>query len=279
MGGVDIFVMKLDPSGSITWLTQLGSTTNAGGSNTGNDACNSVAVDSSDNIYCAGYTTGAPGTTDVNAGGGGDIAIYKFDPSGTILSMVQFGDTTGFGSNTGFDSCNSVAVDSNDNVYCGGATNGNFGEATNTGTSDAFIAKFDSTLSPIWLTQLGSTTIAPGGDNTAGDNCKSIAVDPNDNVYCAGFTDGNQGEANSNSSSDTTIFKLDSAGNLKWLHQFGSESNAGGDNTAIDQCYGIAIDNNGNIFCGGFTDGAMGNEANAGTSDIIIFSLDQDGGF
>jgi len=61
-GARDAFVMKLSSSGTLQWLTQLGTVTKTNGeSNTGTDIGAGVSVDSSGNIYCAGYTNGAMG--------------------------------------------------------------------------------------------------------------------------------------------------------------------------------------------------------------------------
>jgi hypothetical protein len=60
-GGRDLFVVKYNSSGTKQWTKQLG--TSSG------DAAFGVAVDSSGNVYAAGYTDGAlDGNT--NAGGG-----------------------------------------------------------------------------------------------------------------------------------------------------------------------------------------------------------------
>ena len=45
-GGSDAFVMKLNSSGDLQWVTQLGETTTAnGGSNSESDSCTSVVLD------------------------------------------------------------------------------------------------------------------------------------------------------------------------------------------------------------------------------------------
>ena len=75
-GSFDAFVMKLDSSGNIVWLTQLGDTTEAGGNNAGNDQCKDVAVDGSGSVYCAGITTGGMGETN---GGAGDAFILRLE--------------------------------------------------------------------------------------------------------------------------------------------------------------------------------------------------------
>ena len=144
-----------------------------------------------------------------------------------VRKTFQFGSITkGFvgGDNSQGDHCNSIAVDSSDNVYCAGATYGALGEA-NGGQRDAFVMKLDSSGSLQWVTQLGETTKGfVGGDNSQDDICSSIAVDSSDNVYCAGETTGALGEANgSGGSQDTFVMKLDSNGVLQWVHSTGRD--------------------------------------------------------
>ena len=54
-------------------------------------SCNSVALDDSGNIYCAGYTEGALGEAN---GGGADAFIMKLDSSGGLQWVKQLGGTT-----------------------------------------------------------------------------------------------------------------------------------------------------------------------------------------
>ena len=144
-GEEDAFVMKLDSSGSIQWVTQLGETTKGfvGGDNSQEDSCRSIAVDSSDNVYCAGSTTGALGEAN---GGNYDAFVMKLDSSGALQWVTQLGETTkgffdgGMGDNSQSDFCNSIAVDSSDNVYCAGSTSGALGEAHG-GGADLFVMK------------------------------------------------------------------------------------------------------------------------------------------
>ena len=96
-----------------SFVFQLGGTTAAnGGDNSGDDLCNSVALDDLGNIYCAGYTTGALGEAN-----GGDEAedafIMKLSSSGVLQWVTQLGGTTAAngGDNYGIDSCNSITLD------------------------------------------------------------------------------------------------------------------------------------------------------------------------
>lgn len=75
-GSFDAFVMKLNSSGALTWVTQLGNSTTLSGSNnkSGNDTCYSIALDSSENIICAGSTTSSLVET---SGGGCRYLCYE----------------------------------------------------------------------------------------------------------------------------------------------------------------------------------------------------------
>ena len=142
-GDGDAFVMKLNSSGDVQWVTQLGGTTATnGGDSSGEDYCKSVALDNSGNVYCAGYTEGALGEAN---GGGYDAFIMKLNSSGAIQWVTQLGEATATngGDNFGDDYCNSVALDDSGNAYCAGYTSGALGEA-NGGEYDVFIMKLTS---------------------------------------------------------------------------------------------------------------------------------------
>ena len=204
---------------SSPFVVQLGGVTTAsGGNNSGEEYCYSVAVDDSGNSYCAGITSGAMGEAN---GGDYDAFVMKLNSSGDLQWVTQLGGTTATsgGDNSGSDSCYSVAVDNSGNSYCAGSTTGAMGEA-NGGSSDAFIMKLNSSGDLEWVTQLGGTTIANGGDNSGYERCLSVAVDDSGSVYCAGYTSGAMGEANGGSS-DAFIMKLNSSGDLEWVTQLG----------------------------------------------------------
>ena len=277
-GSSDAFVMKLNSSGDLQWVTQLGDTTLgfAGGDNSGNDRCSSIATDDSGNVYCAGYTGGALG--EVN-GGGHDAFVMKLNSSGDLEWVTQLGDTTlGFagGDNSGGDRCKSVVVDDSENIYCAGYTEGALGE-TQGGNGDVFIMKLNSSGDLQWVRQLGGTTAVSGGDNSSSDYCESIALDDSGNIYCAGYTYGALGEPKGGDE-DVFVMKLNSSGALQWVTQLGSTTLgfAEGDNSSEEYCYSVAVDDSGNVYCAGSTYGAMG-EANGGSNDAFVMKLTSDG--
>ena len=280
-GSYDAFVMKLNSSGTLQWVTQLGDTTLgfAGGDNSEHDSCISVVVDDSGNIYCAGYTGGAIG--EAHGGGSYDAFIMKLNSSGVIQWVTQLGDTTAAsgGDNSGNDHCVSVALDDSGNIYCAGFTSGALGETVG-GLSDAFVMKLNSSGTLQWVTQLGDTTLGfAGGDNSGQDYCIGVAVDASGNVYCSGYTKGALGEANGGGGNpDVFVMKLNSSGVLQWVTQLGDTTLGfvGGDNSENDYCNSVALDDSGNIYCAGYTLGALG-EANGGSDDAFVMKLNSSG--
>ena len=119
---------------------------------------------------------------------------------------------TQFGS-SGADMLTAVAVDSNGDVICGGATNGAL-TGTSSGGYDAWIAKFDSTGDQVWIKQFNISS-----SGTSDDYLYALAVDSNDRIICGGTTSGSLGGTNANTNSSAWS-KFDSAGDRRfWITQ------------------------------------------------------------
>jgi len=108
-----------------------------------------------------------------------DAFVIKLSPQGTILASTYFG---GGNSETGV----SVASDSNGNVVLVGRTfstdfpTKNSIQSTNAGSTDAFVFKFDSTLSNlVFSTYYGGS---------AGDGARDVALDGAGSPIIYGFT-------------------------------------------------------------------------------------------
>ena len=202
-GGNDSFVLKLDSLGDFIWAKQLGGTAA--------DVGRTIAVDSSGNVYTAGYFIGRadfdPGAGVENltsaSGSGGtdrDVFVSKLDSSGNFVWAKGLGGTAA-------DESSSIAVDSSGNVYTTGSFNGTVdfdpgaGEAnlTSAGGSDGFISKLDSSGNYVWAKSLGGTGF---------DYVRTIVGDSSGNVYTTGNFNG---PANFNPAAGTTT-NLDSAG-------------------------------------------------------------------
>ena len=159
-GGNDIFLVKYNSSGTKQWTEQLGTSASDDG--------RGVAVDSSNNIYVTGSTSG--GLDGNNNSGGNDIFLVKYNSSGTKQWTEQLGTSSE-------DVALRVTIDSSDNIYVTGYTSGGLDNNTNSGDWDIFLLKYNSSGTKQWTQQLGSSGRESGED---------LAVDNSSNIYVTG---------------------------------------------------------------------------------------------
>jgi hypothetical protein len=177
-GGVDGWIVKLDPTGSIVIYS-----TYIGGS--GGDAVRGGQPDASGNLYITGNTSSPNfpilnGIQPTYGGGNGDAWVAALNATGSALIYSTY-----IGGN-GDDQAYDLQLDALDNVYIVGETSStNFPvvkaiQNSNAGAYDAFLTKINSTGSAI----LFSTYL--GGAGT--DYARQIAIDPASRVYIIGAT-------------------------------------------------------------------------------------------
>jgi len=109
------------------WTQQLGSSSD--------ESVWGVTADSSNNIYVTGYTWG--GLDGNTSSYGMDIFLVKYNSSGTKQWTQQLGTSS-------VDRGQGVTVDSSDYIYVTGYTGGGLEGNTNSGLSDIFLLKFNS---------------------------------------------------------------------------------------------------------------------------------------
>merc|ERR1711939_847301 len=151
-----------------------------------------VAVDSNNNVFVAGYTSGnLDGQTKT---GNGDLFLVKYDNAGAKQYTRLLGVA---GATTG---AYQVAVDSNNNVLVTGLTEGNLDGQTKTGTWDLFLVKYDNTGTKQYTRLLGVA-----GAKTWG---RSVAVNTNNNVFVTGHTEGNLDGQTKTGTEDLIVVKF-----------------------------------------------------------------------
>lgn len=112
-GSSDVFISKLDNAGNFVWAKQLGGILG--------DMGNSVALDTSGNIYTTGYFHGIadfdPGpSTSILTSQTGDAFISKLDSLGNFVWAKQLRGVDGSSSDNGY----SLVVDSSESIYLTG---------------------------------------------------------------------------------------------------------------------------------------------------------------
>lgn len=241
-GGVDAFVSKLDHEGSFVWARAFAGENLVIGSG--------LAIDGADNIYAIGSfwdtvdLDPGSGTFAVTSAGARDVFLSKLDTSGNLVWARTIGAA-------GNQASRGVTVDSLGNVYTTGSFYGTVdfdpGPAvsylSSTGSTDAFVTKFDGTGRFIWARGFG------GIDSDQGS---AVAVDNSSNVYIAGRFrrtadfDPGPGTFNQTSagSTDAFVLRLNGNGDFVWGRTFGSPRG--------DLGWDVAVDALGEVYATGY---------------------------
>jgi hypothetical protein len=242
----------------------LSYSTYLGGSGSGGDTGNGIAVDADGNAYVTGYTTSLDFPTTLNAfqsvsaPAGPNAFVTKLNPTGTGLVYSTYLG----GSDS--DAARSIAVDASGSAYVTGSTRSNDFPTTAgafqptftapAGVANAFVTKLD----PSGSTLVYSTYL--GGSGVYGDFGSGIAVDSAGEAYVIGTTSSNDfptaaafqptlAGGSRFGAQNAFVTKLNSTGSaLVYSTYLGGSSSR-----APDSGYGIAVDVDGNAYVTGYT--------------------------
>ena len=174
------FLSKLSSAGGFQWARTWG------GSST---VCNSVACDSSANIYACGYfyystdLDPGPGVDSRTAVGSSDAYLSKFDPSGNYLWGRVWGDT---GTENGTALATSASGNSFITGYFADTVDFDPGPGVDSHAAappyDAYVVKFDSSGDFMWANTWGASV----GD----DESNAVAVSGSGYSYVTGRFEG-----------------------------------------------------------------------------------------
>lgn len=233
-----------------------------------------ILIDHSGAIYIVGSSDGMLFRSNT---GGDDCIVIKYDANGNRLWGKQFGTSAA-------DLAMSACIDSSNNLYVVGITDGNlFG--TSAGSTDAFVTKFSPDGTTLWSKQIGTPST---------DFASDVAVDAQNNVYVVGETGGSLFGQNSGTNGEDPIFpgdgkgktleksgtdsdlraatdayivEYDAGGNQLWSKQFGD----GG----ISSASRIRLDNAGDIYVAGGTGSLFGQEVTGYDAYVAKFAPDK----
>jgi len=231
----DAYLTKYNKFGGVIWSTYFGGMKN--------DIANDVYIDTSLNIFLAGYTFSPTGITDSlghqdSLFGESDAFIAKFSEAGNLIwSSYLGGDSTDIGAK--------LSTDFNGNVYLSGHTNSpnnisnNGFQSTLNGENDGFVAKFDSLGVLNWSSYIG-------GSND--DKATSVAYGDT-SIYISGYSysadfplTANTFQNSINGVKDGFISRISNDGNLMWSTFYGGEKS--------DNVQNVKVFNNNIYFVG-----------------------------
>jgi uncharacterized repeat protein (TIGR01451 family) len=242
----DAWLAKYDCCGNALWIRQWGTQRD--------DGAEGVAVDSSDNVYVAGYLDATSASS--------QAFLARFDAEGNQQWLRSYAHYV-------FDAFYAVATDDCGNAIFTGVTDGDFGGPNAGGplpatSFDAVIGKVDGNGNLVWVRQLGTDTT---------DLSQAVALDRAGNIYIAGATAGALGGLNAggdpalNSGVDLWFARFDPNGNLGCIKQIGTSY-------FWDEAYGVAVDNSYNVYVAGGTAGSLGGDS-FGANDAFLVKFAQ----
>ncbi len=271
----DMFVLKLDASGSFDWVKSIQST---------NIIPWSMDVDANGNIYPAGSFSGqvdfdpGPDTTALTAVGSNGF-ILKFDTDGNYIWVKEFQAAS--------SAINySISIDNSGNIYTAGRLFGAVDFDPGIGSyilidtaKPVYICKLDPSGNFLWATSYKA-------DFSLG-NLPYIQADPTSGVLITGSflstVDFDPGvgihHLSSNGGADVYLMKLNNDGTFAWAKSIGGSGD--------DEGNAVAIGLNGNIHATGFAfgglidfdPGASAFHINCGFGTAYMLSLNPNGDF
>jgi hypothetical protein len=271
----DVFVIKIDSSGSFVWAASFGGSMFDG-------AC-SVSLDNFNNLYVYGlyFSTidADPGASNVPIGtlNNMHMSIIKLNSSGQFILAAENASMSSNGA-FGVSFKTPIAFDNLNNIYVAGVFNGSFD--ANPGTSntnvvsngsanDIFIQKLDPNFNLLWVKKISSSSV---------ESLTAISADINNNVILLGSyqntldIDPGTGVFNLPAVTDADfLVKLDNNGNFVTGREFQ-------EGIAVRNMYKNSVDNfyftgyySGSVT---FTDGSNQlNVTSNGATDYFVYCL------
>jgi len=236
---VDMFVVRYDAQGNVKWARQSGGT--------GGEEGNSNACDQMGNTFVTGSFTSSQltlGTYSLTNAGTQNLYVVKYDSSGTVQwALASNGTSTNDG--------RAISTDAQGNAYITGwyrspvFTLGTY-TLSNSGMSDAFVAKVDPAGQCLWLR---------GASGSSFDNGTAIATDSAGNCFVLGgfysgtLNFGTSSLTNGTNSENIFVASYNTMGTLQWASAAGGGS--------ADYGAGIVANMGGSTICGNYRSAAF----------------------
>jgi hypothetical protein len=217
-----MFVRKYDIRGNLLWTRQFGNSTR--------DSLEGVYSTSGGGVYAGGTTAGSlQGQTSFSTGG--NAFLQKYDSSGTLLWIREFGTTYGA-------AVSSISGDAT-GVYVAGTTGGLLSGNMQT-LGNGFVRKYDFSGNPLWTVQFAAPDYDVIGQVLVSAGASGIYI----------FLTGPARD---------WVEKYDAAGNTVWITQARTGSMVSG-----------IVSTNGGVFLAGATSNPFPGESLASDEDAFL---------
>jgi hypothetical protein len=261
VGGLDVFVAKLDTNGNWQWAIRTGGWVGEAGYG--------IAVDDDGFLYVTGHFMYRAdiGNTTLYSNGSADVFVAKLDQNRNWLWAVSAGGPSE-------DYVHDIAVDKRGTVSIAGdfMQSAVFGTTTlvNQGGTDVFVAQLDTNGRWLWAKSAGGSL---------GETALDVAFDSSGNTIITGPFIGSAtfGATMLSSIGGMNVFvaKLDASGDWMWSVSGGAGSS--------DSSWGVAVDTQGTVYISGVFEGSAEFGTTTltaqGMKDVFVACLDAGGGW
>jgi PKD repeat protein len=260
-GDKDMFVCKLNNSGTISWLKQ--------GGGPGKDIGRAIAVNRTNEIVVLGYFSDYSSFGNLTLGSNGlnDIFIAKYNQNGDIIWVSKAGGDGG-------DDPRGLFIDNDNSIWTSGyfsstlIMQGTSQTLTSMGPRDAYVAKTDEN---------GNYQMAFRAGGNGNETAEKVILDDQNNIYISGyFTETSFFGSITLAAAgglDSFIAKYDPLGNVIWAKKGGGT----GDDFSIDLTKGP----NNNFYITGYFEGSSNfseyTVQSAGMKDIFVVEYSPSG--
>ena len=236
-GQTDAFILKYSTLGDLIWRKQFGTTSSEG--------IKALATDQLGNLLVCGSTNG-------NLVGGAQQAgriegfVAKYDPEGNQLWLRQLrGAAIAY--------VDALCVDLQGDVYLAGYSEGDFDREADAVRADGIIVKFSAAGKQLWSQQIGFEE---------SDTLHAIACTRQGNLYVGGTIIKRTGPEPQDTQDDAFVGKYNAQGEQLWLRQLGT--------TDFEGISALDVDNEENVYVGGYTQGQLGADQSTGGGDAFL---------
>lgn len=251
-GSHDLWIVKLDASGNISWEKSFGYV--------GSDKAFTVVQTSDNGYFIAGVldvtASGGAGNSRAVQHSGGDYWGIKLSATGTTEWTKYFGGNL---SEIPYD-----VVQTSDGgfIMVGSSDSIDVDISNNKGLDDFWIVKIDTSGTLVWEKSFGGTGI---------DEAHSIVADGGGNYMILGETRSDDIDVSHNKgSADVWLIKIDGSGNLIWEKTYGGSS--------FDVGRSIEKTNDGGYLLAGSSRSQDGDVSiNNGQNDAWLIKLESNG--